>query len=115
VDRLIRATGSALDPEGLACYLYLVRDAAHVDGTLAMMAQWRLDGLLARLPRIGVPVQLVTAAGDRAVPPEVSAEAAGRLPDARLFPLPEGGHLVHETHAHAVAAAITTFLAAHRP
>ena len=115
VDRLIRATGSALDPEGLACYLHLVRDAAHVDGTLAMMAQWRLDGLLARLPRIAAPVLLITAAGDRAVPPEVSAEAVPRLPAARLVPLPDGGHLVHETHAPAVARPVAAFLADPRP
>jgi magnesium chelatase accessory protein len=115
VDRLLRATGSALDPEGLACYLHLVRDPAHVEGTLAMMAQWRLDGLLARLPRIGVPVLLLTAAGDRAVPPAVSAEAAARLPDAQVAALPAGGHLVHETHPAPVADALLAFLRGRAP
>jgi magnesium chelatase accessory protein len=110
VDRLIRATGSALDPQGLACYLHLLRDPAHVDGTLAMMAQWRLQGLLARLPTLAVPVLLVTAAGDRTVAPEVSAEAAARLPDAQLVALPAGGHLVHETDPAPVADAVLAFL-----
>ncbi|MFN6978182.1 MAG: alpha/beta fold hydrolase BchO, partial [Gemmobacter sp.] len=112
VDRLIRATGSAIDPEGLACYLHLVRDPGHVDGTLAMMAQWRLDGLLARLPRIAAPVLLVTAEDDRAVPPDVSAEAAARLPAASRVALAAGGHLVHETDPGPVADAILRFLAA---
>ncbi len=110
VDRLIRATGSVIDETGLACYLHLIRDPGHVDGTLTMMAQWRLDGLLARLPRIAVPVILITAADDRAVPPETSAAAAARLPAARHLALPTGGHLVHETEPRPVAAAVAAHL-----
>jgi magnesium chelatase accessory protein len=114
VDRLIRATGSAIDAAGLACYLRLVREPGHVDATLAMMAQWRLDGLRARLPALAVPVLLLTAAGDRAVPPDVSAEAAARIPGARHAALAAGGHLVHEEDAAAVLAEVAPFLDAHR-
>lgn len=113
VDRLIRATGSAIDAPGLACYLRLVREPQHVDATLAMMAQWRLDGLRARLPALAVPALLVTGAGDRAVPPEVSAEAAGLNPGVRHVALARGGHLLHEEDAAAVMAEVEPFLAAH--
>ena len=34
-----------------------------------MMTHWDLDGLAADLPRLPVPLTLVTAASDRAVPP----------------------------------------------
>ncbi|MFN4128509.1 MAG: alpha/beta fold hydrolase BchO, partial [Paracoccaceae bacterium] len=47
VNKLLAGTGSPLDAAGQAQYLTLVRDAAHVGGTLGMMAQWRLDGLMA--------------------------------------------------------------------
>jgi magnesium chelatase accessory protein len=109
VDRLIRATGSTLDQAGLGYYLRLVRDAGHVDATLAMMAAWRLDALNAALPRMELPVLLIAGDQDRAVPPETQAEAARRLPRAVLLRLP-GGHLLHEETPQPVAGAVAGFL-----
>ncbi len=110
VAALIDSTGSRIDARGLDLYRRLVANPVHVDGTLAMMSQWQLDGLLARLPALSTPTLLIAAEDDRTVPPDVSARAAARMPDARLLCLTEGGHLVHESHATTVAEAVTAFL-----
>jgi magnesium chelatase accessory protein len=110
VRALLRSTGSSLDDEGVALYQRLVTDAGHVEGMLAMMAQWRLEGLAARLPGFPLPVRLIVGEGDRIVPPEVSREAARRLPRAEVVALPGLGHLAHEEAAAEVAAAIREFL-----
>lgn len=78
-----------------------------------MMAQWRLDTMLARLPRLITPTLLITASGDLTVPPSVSERAAKRLPHAQWTDLPGFGRLVHEENAPAVAALILPFLASH--
>ena len=56
--RIIENTGSQLDEAGLAYYARLMSDRAHVDGTLAMMAQWDITPLLRRLPEIDIPCLL---------------------------------------------------------
>jgi magnesium chelatase accessory protein len=112
VGALLAAVGSPLDAEGRALYRSLVARPEHVAGALAMMAEWRLDPLLARLDRISVPALLLTAGRDGAVPPAVSARAAARMPQARHLDLPGHGHLVHEEAPAAVAAELLPFLAA---
>jgi magnesium chelatase accessory protein len=110
VERLLSSTGSQIDAEGRAQYLALVRRAAHVNGTLSMMAAWDLDWFLARLPQIATPVLLIAAADDGTVPARVSQDAAARLPRAELEKMAQGGHLVHEVDAPTVAARILLFL-----
>ena len=112
VTTLLASTGSDIGPEGIEFYRRLVARPGHVEGTLAMMAQWRLDALLERLVTIAVPTLLIAATGNRIVPPAVSARAAGRLPAGAYRSL-EGGHLVHEEAPQAVAALILPFLARH--
>ena len=70
--------------QGVAQYLTLVQDRGHVDGTLGMMAQWRLDRLMARLPQMTVPTLLIATAGDRIVPPGCRAQAAADAAAARI-------------------------------
>ncbi len=106
VRNLIRGTGSTLDDAGVACYLRLARDAGHVGGTLAMMAQWSLDGLLDRLPTIVHPTTLLTGDKDTAVPPQTSVDAAAQLPNARHLGLSGMGHLAHEEDAARIATEI---------
>jgi magnesium chelatase accessory protein len=108
---LIRSTGSEIDDRGLGLYRRLLADSAHVDGTLAMMAQWDLDPLIARLPEIGVPVLLLTGGRDGAVPPTVSRDAAARMPAAEWLNDPAHGHLMHEEAPAGTAATIRAFLA----
>ncbi|WP_237267623.1 alpha/beta fold hydrolase [Sulfitobacter alexandrii] len=77
------------------------------------MAQWDLGPLLRALPRHPAKTLLITGDADKAVPPEVSAEAASRMPDARVVSLAGLGHLAHEEDAPATAAPILAFLNAH--
>jgi magnesium chelatase accessory protein len=113
VNSLLSSTGSEIEAEGKAQYLRLVQTSAHVDATLAMMAQWQLSGLLARLPEIRTPCLLIASAMDRAVPPEISAKAARRMPNAIYAEMPRYGHLVQEEDAGAIMALIAPFLAQH--
>lgn len=106
VERILAGTGSPLDPAGRAMYLRLVRDPDHVTGTLGMMAQWRLQGLLSRLPELKVPVCLIASDRDRAVPAQVSVDAARVMPMARLIMVPGLGHLAHEEAPDGLAAQI---------
>jgi magnesium chelatase accessory protein len=110
IARLIGSTGSALDARGLDLYRRLVADPRHVEGVLAMMAQWRLEGILSRLAGIALPCLLVTADRDRAVPPATSARAAAAMPAAERMSLTGYGHLVHEEAPGAVASVILPFL-----
>lgn len=110
VQRLIAGTGSDLDSEDLEFYRKLVSDKSHVNGTLAMMAQWKLNPLLSRMDRHPSPTVLIIGENDQAVPPQTSRDIAKRLPDAKLVALPNLGHLAHEENAPAVAAVIRRFL-----
>lgn len=110
VARLIAATGSRIDAVGLACYRTCLSDTAHVDGTLTMMAQWRLDGLRPRLGRLAMPVLILTGDRDRAVPPETGIRAAGEIPGARHRSLGPLGHLAHEEEPERTAEEIAAFL-----
>ena len=106
VRQLIEGTGSRLDVAGIAPYVTLVKRATHVDGTLGMMAAWRVDRLMAGAASLTVPVTLITTAGDRVVPPRISRDAARMLPRAEVRDLPALGHLAHEEDAGAILRAI---------
>lgn len=110
VARLLAGMGSPLDADGVEMYRRLVSRTRHIEGTLGMMAQWQLEPLLERLPQIAVPTLLITAAGDKAVPPRVSAEAAARMPRAQHEALKRWGHLAHEEAPDEVAELILRFL-----
>lgn len=110
VAALLASTGSTIDATGQKYYRHLVNSPAHVDATLAMMAQWSLDGLLRDLPTIPTPCLLITATQDRAVPPETSEKAARRMMDARTHSVQGYGHLIHEEAAETLAPLITGFL-----
>lgn len=111
VRALISGTGSALDDRGLALYRALVRDSAHVDGTLGMMAGWRLDLLLEALPFIHTPTLFIAGENDRAVPPDTSDRAVARMPDARCVRVLGLGHLAHEEAPGVIAPLILEFIA----
>jgi magnesium chelatase accessory protein len=109
--RLIESTGTTLDDEGLQLYAQLIGDRSHVDATLQMMSQWRIDPLIDMLPGIDAPTLFITGDRDQAVPPATSERAAARMPDARVVHLPALGHLAHEENPQAVADEIARFLA----
>lgn len=110
VDRLLVGTGSIPTEEMTRLYFALASDRAHVDATLAMMSQWNLDPLLTKLDQINSPVLMITGAKDKAVPPDVSAQAAELLPDGRLVALPDLGHLMHEEEPELIVNALAPLL-----
>jgi magnesium chelatase accessory protein len=110
VRALLGSTGSVADSQMVRLYLRLVSDPAHVDGTLAMMSQWTLDGLLKRLPDIRVPVLMILGTGDKAVPNAQSERQAARMAEARVAHVAGAGHLVHEEAPEAVMRLVGAFL-----
>ena len=103
---LLRNTGSSIPTGQMNAYADLFRDRDHVDGTLLMLSQWKLDGLLADLPRITAPTLFLTGSNDRMVPPISAVEAAAIMPDARADSIDAKGHLVHEEAPELIAPLI---------
>lgn len=106
VKRLIDSTGSTLDAEGTALYGRLVASPGHAAGALGMMANWDLDTLAERLPRLQTPLDLVVGTNDRTVPPSQADRVLARLPKnlrSSLTSLPGLGHLAHEEQPQLVA------------
>ncbi|MFK7754642.1 MAG: alpha/beta fold hydrolase BchO [Sedimentitalea sp.] len=110
VNRLIAGTGSILANEELVWYQRLVSDRAHVDATLAMMAQWSLDGLVSRLGQMDTRTLFLTGDKDRAVPPTVSDQSARLMANATVQHLTDLGHLAHEEDPERIAKLILDFL-----
>lgn len=111
VARIIKGTGSSLPPEGIAYYRRLVASRAHVRATLNMMAQWKLEPLLARLGQNNARTFLIAGARDTAVPPATSQKAAAKMPFASCEILPGLGHLAHEEDPAKVAVLVLRHLA----
>ncbi len=115
VERLIQDMGSRIDREGLELYTRLFRRSGHVAGAIGMMANWDLHRLERDLPRLKVPLLLVTGAEDRAIPPRVSNDVMGLVSEgggmAETLTMDGLGHLAHEEDGARVAAAILDWTA----
>ncbi len=110
IAELIGSTGSRIDAEGLALYRRLASDRAHVDGTLAMMAQWDVEMLAERLPYLDTPALFLAGEDDGTVPPRISRDAAARMRNAAYRGFPGRGHLLHEEAPDEVAEVISDWL-----
>ena len=109
VEKLIKGTGSTLDPAGLALYATLLRDARHAAGALGMMARWDLRPLAHDLTRWRTPLTLIVGANDRAVPPADALRVRAMLPPGGVCSIetvPGAGHLVHEERPDEVAGRV---------
>ncbi|MEJ6393250.1 alpha/beta fold hydrolase BchO [Gymnodinialimonas sp. 2305UL16-5] len=111
VRSLIRSTGSELTDAALRPYADLVRRRAHVDGTLAMMAQWSLAELNRALPEIETPTLFIHGGNDTAVDTSIAKRAVSAMPNAELIVIDGVGHLAHEEAPERVAAEIAAFAA----
>ncbi|MBF9057861.1 alpha/beta fold hydrolase [Rhodobacterales bacterium HKCCSP123] len=111
VRRVLASAGTELSDEGLSRYARLIQRRAHVDGTLAMMAQWSLDELNRALPTITTPTLFIHGERDGAVALRVAERAAQAMPNARLIALPGVGHIAHEEVPGRVADEILRFAA----
>ncbi|MBE7197594.1 MAG: alpha/beta fold hydrolase [Parafilimonas terrae] len=107
VTRMLASMGSRIDRRGVALYTRLMRDPAHVESALAMMAHWDLDGLSRELPELSVPLTLVVGGRDRAIPVEVAEAVRRRVPSAEVRVMPGLGHLAHEEDPGRIAALLT--------
>jgi magnesium chelatase accessory protein len=96
VVRLIEGTGSRLDAEGVDLYARLFRTERHVAAAVGMMANWDLLALKRELSKLSVPLVLVTADRDRAVPPSAANDVKALVPKAKIVALKGYGHLAHE-------------------
>ncbi|MCG6896737.1 MAG: alpha/beta fold hydrolase [Thiocapsa sp.] len=103
VERLVRSTGSTLEPAGVDLYQRLIRHPSHVRATLAMMANWDLAALAPELSRLEPPLFLVVGEQDTTVPPSEARRVRERLPGAEVIRLPGLGHLAHEERPAEVA------------
>ncbi|MBS0579124.1 MAG: alpha/beta fold hydrolase [Proteobacteria bacterium] len=103
IERLVADTGSRLDARGIDLYRQLAQRPEHVAAALAMMANWDLQSLAHDLPRLKVPLVLLTATGDRTIAPEQAQRVHALLPAALTMPLGPLGHLAHEEQPQQVA------------
>lgn len=110
VGRLIRSTGSRLDPIGLKLYARLFSSYAHVGGALGMMAQWDLASLARDLPKLATPLALLVGSEDRAIAPAQSLEVAALNPGITRTVIERLGHLAHEEAPETVAAMVRQML-----
>ncbi len=113
VARLLAATGSTLDDEGVRLYGEVVRRPEHAASALGMMAHWDLRPLLSDLPRLAVPLLLIAGGNDRTVPPSQSAQVRDLVPGAELATLPGLGHLAHEEQPEQMATLTEDFTRRH--
>ena len=96
VDRTLQGTGSRLDARGLGLYTTLFRNRRHVEATLGMMARWNLAPFAHDLPKLKVPLVLIVAGNDLAVPPSRAMAVTKYIPQAKIMTVPGLGHLAHE-------------------
>ncbi|MEX3017352.1 alpha/beta fold hydrolase BchO [Gymnodinialimonas hymeniacidonis] len=106
---VIASTGTELPEKLLKPYAELISRKSHVDGTLAMMAQWSLAELGKALPQIETPTLFIHGAADEAVGVKVAQRAANAMPNADLIVLDEVGHLSHEEMPDRVAQEVRAF------
>lgn len=109
VERLLRGTGSAIDRAGVDFYARLFSRRGHVAATLGMMAAWDLAQLARELPKLEVPLAVLSGAQDKTVPAAEQRRVLSRLRQAESLTMPGLGHLAHEEAPEAVAAAILQF------
>ncbi len=102
-ERLLRDTGSKIDPAGLDLYARLFQSPRHIAGALGMMANWNLEDLERALHRLTTPLVLAVGERDGTVPPSNARRIARMVQGAELVRLPKLGHLAHEEQPEVVA------------
>lgn len=106
---LARATGSKIEAAGAKYYTRLFSKSGHCDGAIRMMANWRLEGLGAKLSNLTAPVLLVSAAKDTAIPKAAVTQAVALILGCKTQEMMALGHLAHEEDPGQAAKIITEF------
>lgn len=96
VEGMIADTGSRLDRKGIDLYWRLAQQPSHIAAAFGMMAEWDLPRLERDLPRLPVPLVLVTGSNDRSIAPSQAERVGAILPRTQRASLRGLGHLAHE-------------------
>lgn len=106
VARMLKDTGSKLDPATLDLYARLAQQPAHVAAAIGMMASWDLWSLERELPALEPDLVLVAGSNDAMVPPSQARRVQRRARGAEMIPLIGLGHLAHEEAPGRIAALV---------
>lgn len=109
VHRLIESTGSQLTSEGLIFYQKALQSSNHIEGTLAMMANWNLDKMASQIKALDIPLLQIIGEKDGTIEPSASLKTAKLLAHGRREIFKGYGHLVHEEVPQEVSASIRRF------
>jgi magnesium chelatase accessory protein len=96
VESLIRSTGSKLTDKQTGYYERALHSSDHVHGTLAMMANWDLETMAAKLKNLEANMVMLIGGQDGTIDPANSIDAAKLVKSHERIVLPDYGHLVHE-------------------
>jgi magnesium chelatase accessory protein len=103
---LLRATQTSVTPGNRWLYEQMLGSEQRVHGVLSMMAGWSLTELVADMPRLAVPLQLVAGTRDPWITLDELRSLSRKTPGSTLDTMP-GGHLLHEEHPAAIARLLT--------
>jgi magnesium chelatase accessory protein len=109
VRKMLRGTGSTLEPAGVSLYRRVMKNPRHAAAALAMMANWDLRPVRRELPGLHTPLLLIVGGNDRTIPPSAAAEIRAILPRTEIATLPGLGHLAHEETPEDVAGLMLRF------
>ncbi len=109
VERLIRNTGSTIDPAGVETYRTLVANPDHVAAALGMMANWNLQPLARDLARLETPLLLIAGQNDKAIKADDVFAVRDSVPHAKIEIMRGLGHLAHEEAPDAVFDLVVSF------
>jgi len=113
VRRLLESTGSRVDADMMALYDPLMRNRAHLAGTLRMLAHWDLHTLGVDLVRLGKRLTLIVGLNDRTVSPRDADWIRARVAGCTCLQVPGLGHLAHEEAPQQIASMIASLAGAH--
>lgn len=106
VASLLRATQSSVTPGNRQLYEQMLGSDERVRDVLGMMANWSLTELVADMPRLATPLQLVAGTRDPWIALDDLRSLVRRTPGCTLDTM-DGGHLLHEEHPAAIAQLLT--------
>ena len=109
VRRLIASTGSKLSPTQIDYYQRAFRSSRHVEGTLAMMANWDLERMEGILKKLDIQLLQIIGAQDGTINPSLSLKTQELVSNSERLLIKRAGHLVHEEIPEAVAEHIVSF------
>ncbi len=115
--RYLRQYAQQAIPEGGQATEALRQAIAHVVPAImpAHIAVWSFTLYFAQdmrplLPRLQLPVLVISGERDRMMPPAAGADVVARLPHAKQVVIPQVGHLLHLTAAATINRLIDEFL-----